>query len=282
MAVNRRLAMRLRTIGSLVFAVAMVLGTAAQGSEHSGFKVDVLVNGRPRPEYAHKGKVYIEALRGKTYTLRITNPLPCRVAVALSVDGLNTIDAKRTDVSTASKWVLGPYETVEISGWQVSGSEARKFFFTGEKNSYGRFLGQTENLGTIEAVFFREKTPPWCRDRLRAMEREQQDARQAPAGAHAEAPSAKRSLGSSAESKAQPPLSDEYAATGIGGKIRHDVTRIHLDLEDEPSAVLRVRYEFTKQLVQMGILPRPCPSPIGRRERATGFEQAYCPDPYDR
>ena len=40
------------------------------------------------------------------------------VAVALSVDGLNTIDAKRTTSFDASKWILGPYETITLDGWQ--------------------------------------------------------------------------------------------------------------------------------------------------------------------
>ena len=31
----------------------------------------------------------------------------------------------------ATKWVLGPYESTEISGWQVNDRTARGFFFTG-------------------------------------------------------------------------------------------------------------------------------------------------------
>src|SRR5213078_562122 len=92
-------------------------------------------------------------------SLRITNPTPYRVAVALSVDGLNTIDARHTDARSATKWVLGPYESTEISGWQVNDRTARSFFFTGERRSYGAALGQTENLGVIEAVFYRERRP---------------------------------------------------------------------------------------------------------------------------
>ena len=44
-----------------------------------------------------------------------------------------------------------------ISGWQVNDRTARSFYFTGERGtSYGAALGQTDNLGVIEAVFFRE------------------------------------------------------------------------------------------------------------------------------
>ena len=55
--------------------------------------MDVLVEGKRLPSYAARGSMYIEALKGREYEIRLRNPHPVRVAVALSVDGLNTIDA---------------------------------------------------------------------------------------------------------------------------------------------------------------------------------------------
>ncbi len=86
-----------------------------------------------------------------------SNPTRERVAVALSVDGRNVVDAARTSALAATKWILGPYQTAEIPGWQVSGQTSRKFFFTETSRSYAKWLGDTANVGTIEAVFFREK-----------------------------------------------------------------------------------------------------------------------------
>ena len=100
----------------------------------------VLVGGTPRQEYVHHGTTYIEALRGRDFKIQLRNPSGYRVAVALSVDGLNTIDARRTDSWSAAKWVLEPYETTEIAGWQVNDRTARRFYFTGERNSYGAAL----------------------------------------------------------------------------------------------------------------------------------------------
>src|SRR5438132_12528015 len=60
----------------------------------SGFSVEVLVDGRPVSEYATRGRQYVEALENAEYELPIHNPLGTRVAVALSVDGLNTIAAR--------------------------------------------------------------------------------------------------------------------------------------------------------------------------------------------
>src|SRR6266581_6425689 len=123
------------------------------------FQVEVLVNGRPVPEYAAKGRRYIEAFEGAEYELRIHNPLSVRVAVALSVDGLNTIDASHTSAWDAHKWVIEPYGTIHVRGWQMSGESARRFYFTTERDSYAAKLGQAQNLGVISAVFFRERSP---------------------------------------------------------------------------------------------------------------------------
>ena len=123
------------------------------------FEVQILVNGRPLDEYYARGKSYVEAIEGAEYEVRIRNPLPFRVAVALSVDGLNTIDARRTTAWNASKWVIEPYGTINITGWQMSSERARRFYFTSERDSYGAKLGQTSNLGVVSAVFFRERRP---------------------------------------------------------------------------------------------------------------------------
>ncbi len=224
--------------------------------------VDVVVDGMARAKYAHNGTTYIEAIRGRDYTLRLTNPTGERVAVALSVDGLNTIDARHTDGWSASKWVLAPYESVEISGWQVSDSAARRFVFTGERNSYGAALGQTDNLGVIEAIFYRERRRPVAR---------MQEAAPAPSAAgraESQAPT------SAADAEG---LTDDYAATGMGGRTRHDVTRVDIDLDPTPIATARIRYEFRPQLIKLGVLDAR-PSRMERREKAKGFER-YCPEP---
>jgi hypothetical protein len=265
-----------------VGCAALAAGTgSAAALERQGFTLSVLVDGQARPEYYGRGKVYIEALRGRDYTLSLTNPLPYRVAVALSVDGLNTIDARRTNASEARKWVLGPYETVEISGWQVNASEARRFLFTGERQSYGAYLGETSNLGVIEAVFYRER-----------VQHHPHHVRQWPDGGLARDAEARREAGPSeapppAASGAAPPaakrgrLADEYAATGIGRRTDHAVRQVYLDLEPTPAASVSIRYEYRAQLVRLGVLPpvHALGDPLDRRERARGFDGSFCPEP---
>ena len=66
--------------------------TSREVIDREGFDVDVLVDGAPLPEYYARGRSYVEASQGAEYELRIHNPLGERVAVALAVDGLNSIE----------------------------------------------------------------------------------------------------------------------------------------------------------------------------------------------
>ena len=222
---------------------------------YPNFEVDVLVNGRPVAEYKARGRTYVEALQGSEYELRVRNGSPDRVAVALSVDGLNTIDARHTSAWNASKWVIEPYQTITISGWQVSSERARRFYFTNERDSYGAKLGQTENLGVISAVFFRERNRV-----ITAVPRD------------APLPSRGRAENQSAQSEARqeaakaPTRDDDYAATGIGRNVHNDVRWVDMNLESQSAGEVTIRYEFYPELLRLGVIPRR-----GSREDARGF-----------
>jgi hypothetical protein len=237
---------------------------------YNNFEVDVLVNGRPLAEYYARGRTYIEALQGAEYEVRLRNSSPDRVAVALSVDGLNTIDARHTSAWNASKWVIEPYQTITISGWQMSSERARRFYFTNERDSYGAKLGQTANLGVISAVFFRERqrivpvTPPYPISRDRG------------AGASSESQKAPKARADSAqENRAIAPVpDDEYAATGIGRSVHNDVRWVDMDLESRAAGEVTIRYEYYSALLRLGIVPRQQsrePYPLQRREDSRGF-----------
>jgi len=230
--------------------------------------VDILVEGAPQPRFAHAGRWYVEARKGREYAIRLRNPYPVRVAVALAVDGLNTIDARETTAAAARKWVIDPYQTIVISGWQTSPTEARRFEFTTEEKSYGQALGKTANLGVISAVFFKERVAHYQQGRSR------DQARQMPA------PSESQKLEGAREGRVEAKDYDEYAATGMGRRTGHAVEQVSLNLEDAPSQVVNIRYEFRPQLVKLGVLPPAPPAdPLARRERARGFEPGFCPEP---
>jgi hypothetical protein len=275
------------------FACLMAAGLALHGGPgavmsasplpHSAGSVDILVDGAPQPRYPHDGRWYIEARKGREYAIRLRNPYAVRVAVALSVDGLNTIDARQTTASDARKWVLGPYETVTISGWQTSLNEARRFEFTTEERSYGAALGKTANLGVISAVYYRERVPTITPRTSSEYAGRQAPAplSSAPAQQEAREGAARDTAPQASAKQAPPPATDnEYAATGMGRLTGHAITQVWLDLEDAPAQTVNIRYEFHPQLVRLGILPpAPTADPLQRREGAQGFAPGFCPEP---
>ena len=258
----------------------------------NGFSIEVLVDGRSLTEYAARGRRYIEALENAEYELRIHNPTSSRVAVALAVDGLNSIDARHTSAWDAHKWVIEPYGTIHVRGWQMSGESARRFYFTTERDSYAAKLGQTSNLGLITAVFFRERRPftimPVTPSQPRPPYKEEdrmRDERTAPEPGTAGESSARSEGGRDAAKQrsvqSYPAPDDESAATGIGRSVRNDVQWIKMDLDSRPAGEITIRYEYRAALVRLGIIPRDYPRPnvLDRRERAQGFEPKYCPQP---
>ena len=153
---NRTSIVRSLILLSLLLAAAL----PAAAMTRDAYSVEILVGGAPLTEYAARGTDYVEATAGREYSIRLRNHTAQRIAVALSVDGLNTIDARETTARQASKWILGPYETITIDGWQTGTDTARRFFFTTEEKSYGAWLGKTSNLGVVSAAVFREKVRP--------------------------------------------------------------------------------------------------------------------------
>ena len=238
-------------------------GRLTRRPSYPNFELDVLVNGRPLAEYYARGRTYVEALEGAEYELRLRNPSPERVAVALSVDGLNTIDARHTSAWNASKWVIEPYQTITISGWQMSSERARRFYFTNERDSYGAKLGQTANLGVISAVFFKERRrvvvpPPYPITRDKSEPEQSARAQESPSS---------KSSGAMA-----PRPDDDYAATGIGRNVRHDVRWVDMDLESRSAGEVTIRYEYYSALLKLGVVPRHTSrEPLRRREDSRGF-----------
>ncbi len=294
-----------RSLGRIApAALAIAVGLASHAPsfalDSDGYSVEVLVRGAPLTEYAARGTTYVEARRGSDYAVRLSNHTGERIAVALSVDGLNSIDAKTTSARDASKWVLDPHETVTIEGWQIGSATARRFFFTTEDRSYGAWLGKTEDLGVISAAVFREKAPApiaWMHSGSLGAERpEDADGSRAPSSEAAAAPRAPRaglpvrSAGPSRSEKRsdadQSALSPDFAATGIGREVEHPVARVRFECEENPVRVVRLRYEYRDALVRLGVLPEWHPrhdDPLHRRERAQGFEEpGFCPDPFRR
>ena len=279
---------------TLVLLVSLLFwpSAPARAIDQAGYTMEVLVDGTPLQEYFARSAHYVQALEGREYSIRLTNRTGERIAVALAVDGLNSIDAKTTTALAAQKWILGPWESITLDGWQTTSSTARHFFFTSEKESYGAWLGKTKNLGIVTAAVFREKRRRPVPIEQGELQRDSRSndaggAREQAAGgptARADAPASEAAPPAARSKATSRQLSDELAATGIGRELGHEVRRVSFDEEESPAALLEIRYEYHDALVKLGVLPRPCPTdpePLARREHARGFSDTdFAPDPY--
>jgi hypothetical protein len=238
------------------------------------YSMEVLVDGTPLTAYSARGTTYVEALKGREYAIRLTNRTGERVAVALAVDGLNSIDAKHTSSRDARKWILAPWETITLSGWQTGTNTARRFVFTSESSSYGSWLGRTSDLGVISAAFFLESR----REEITAPEPSMPQSRFDRGAGKKEAPAAAPLAPPAGETKSR--AKDELAATGIGREVDHRVTLVDFEEEDSPASIVSLRYEYHEALVRLGVIPAGDDA-LARRERARGFaDPGFAPDPY--
>jgi hypothetical protein len=203
------------------------------------------------------------------------------VAVAVSVDGLNVLDSRHTTAWDAGKWVIHPYGTLTISGWQVGPERARRFYFTNEHDAYATRIGRPGDFGVISAVFYRERhriaeiIPP------RSALPERGDSL-GPVGAPAArlAPQSDLRGDGGSGDRLRPSCSDDgRAATDIGSSVPSEVQQVSMELERHPVAVVRVRYDFRRPYPRPIIVPGFAPEP-GEREWSTRWEEGgFAPSP---
>ena len=261
---------------------------AASAASSHGIYAEVIVCGSTAAEYRHRRTNYVEARDGCEYSIRLVNNTSDRVAIHLSVDGLNTIDASRISASRGPRWVLEPYQSATIPGWQTSSGTSRNFYFTTTDESYADWIGDTSDAGLIRIVAYRERrpTPPpvyiepgWDypyrgRDeRSGGSSYQDWDAESDGSRKHSAAEAAPRAGATDSMARERRTWYDDRAATGIGQERWHQVQTTSFDAESSSFARITLRYGFHSQLVSWGVLPRyhdPCYCYDG-----------YAPDPND-
>jgi len=132
------------------------------------FRVEIISDREGvKSERLYSGEPFVTARPDERYAVRLHNPLPVRVAVNLSVDGLNSITGKPSGIKKGRKWIIPPHSFITIRGWQINDGELRRFFFTDKPKSYAKWrseeLGKnlSVNCGVIGAAYF------WSRKELR-------------------------------------------------------------------------------------------------------------------
>ncbi len=287
---------------SLAACAALALALTAAPARASGYDADgtrqdrtawgrlvdvqVLVEGTSAPLYVapgHWDRRYVQAFRGRHYALQVHNRTGRRVAVLITVDGLNVVNGERSSLSRSEPmYVLDPYETATIRGWRTSLQQVRQFVFVNEERSYAERTGQANgDMGWIRVLSFDERRPialydrPWLRapqeyDYQGRADEQRGLSGAAPAPSAAPVPTDRGAQKSQAESpramaRDAAPRAESYPGTGWGER-RHDPVReTEFDPEFVPCDRLVFRYEYASGLLALGIDLRG--ERLGQRER---------------
>lgn len=154
-----------------LLAVLMLWGPSvlwAQRYDVSNIEVDVVDDrGRKLSEYPLRSeagpvvyKAYLEAVRGRNYSVQVRNRSNQRVGVVIAVDGRNIISGDRSTLSPDERmYVLGPYQQETYEGWRTGKNRVNRFYFTDEGDSYAGAWGDYSAMGVIAVAAFRENQP---------------------------------------------------------------------------------------------------------------------------
>lgn len=222
-------------------------------------------NGDWLPQYRHRGDTWIAGMPGHRYAVRLANTTGRRVLVVLSVDGVNAVTGQTASASQGG-YVLDPWETTEINGWRKSLDDVAQFVFTDLGDSYAARTGRPRNVGVIGIAVFEEAHP-----------------RRVP---HASpAPIARNDGHARAEEKAAAPAAAQSPAadasrqgigTGHGEREWSPVGETDfMRASRAPVQIVQVRYDETRRLAALGILPRP----YARGASPRAFPDGFVADP---
>jgi hypothetical protein len=208
-------------------------------------------------------RAYLEAERGRNYSVRVRNYTGGRIGLVIAVDGRNIISGRKSHLRPDEPmYVLGAHQQATYEGWRTSDTRVHRFFFTEVENSYAEAWGDRSAMGVIVVAAFREVLPVHTQERS-----ERRDA--APSSAPGE-PRAGKSMESA----------DAAAAAGTGFGEEHDShsVRVHFKPQHHAFSKQFLKYEWRESLVRLGII-RDAP-PVNRFwPEQIGQTQGFAPYP---
>lgn len=196
---------------------------------------------------------YIQAKKGKRYSLRLRNTSNKRVGLVVTVDGRNILSGKKSWLRSNEKmYILDPYETAIYDGWRTGKNRVNRFFFTNAGNSYANAWGDRTAMGVIAIAVFNERPRPVYRYNNKSV------------------PSSSNRLRRSA------PAND--AGTGFGREEYSPTIKVSFRPQGNPVSKHFYKYEWRSSLCKRGVIvcqDRPKKKPHNR----FWSEDSYAPYP---
>jgi hypothetical protein len=190
-------------------------------------------------------RAYVQAKKGKHYSLRLRNISNRRVGIVIAVDGRNILTGKKSWLGKHEKmYILNAYETGTYKGWRTNKNRVNRFFFTASNNSYATAWQDKSAIGVIALAVFNEEPQIMHHHNNNSLHNNK--ARRAPSAA------------SSA-------LTDE-AGTGFGREEYSPTIKVRFKPQYRPVEKHFYKYEWRSSLCKRGIIQcydRP-PTPHNR------------------
>ncbi len=276
--------------------------TAARGGIAS---MEIIDRGNRGELYVYEkdGQRYVIGTPGSEYTIRLRNLTGARILAVTSVDGVNVVSGE-TAAPDQSGYVLGPWESVDISGWRKNMQNTAAFFFTEHSNSYAARTGRPNDVGVIGVAVFREReyrAQVWPKNRIASNDAMggRADAPASAAEPMPSAPMARQEAPSELAKEQQAPATagsldarDAFAerkalasklGTGHGRIEDSAATRVRFErASSSPAETVIVRYDRRENLAAMGVLPTQWPRYAERSPNAFPGNRGFVPDPPTR
>jgi hypothetical protein len=201
---------------------------------------------RTYPRVRHEGRYfYVEAVKGKKYSIEVTNRSDRNVGVVIAVDGRNIISGNKSDLKNNERmYIISPYATNAFEGWRTGMDKTNRFYFTEQSDSYAeKVFSDGSAMGTIAVAVYREKLSP-----IALRPDTTYRAQEAPAGAASQAPQAKR-----AYDRAEKDKSDQ-AGTGFGETTYSPARQVHFEPENIVADKIVLKYEWRQDLCKKGVI----------------------------
>src|SRR5580700_10303140 len=280
-------------VAAIVAALAASCDADAVGTLASVSLIDQ-DSGALLPLHYFRGEYWVAGNPGSRYAIEIRSHSGGRLLAVTSVDGVSVLSGD-TAGWEQSGYVFDPGESYQITGWRKSHTEVAAFTFTDSPNSYAERTGRPANVGVIGVAVFRERPPPQVfyspPQTLSAAPRGADTAREPPASlaggfkggmAGQSAPTAGRDAAAPAAAASVSPANTPAARLGTGHGEREYSYVVNTEfrrLQPEPAEVIRIRYDSLDNLVAMGIVGRPRPTPPPLNPFPGSQERQYVPDP---
>ena len=228
---------------------------------YSPIRVDIIDDkGRVFRQITTKSKAYkvkrayVEAKRGKRYSLRLRNISNQRIGIVIAVDGRNVLTGKKSWLRSHEKmYILNPYETATYKGWRTAKNQVNRFFFTAEDNSYAQAWGDNSAMGVIALAVFNEK-PRIMYEYGNSLRSNKKSKRNAPSAAD--------------------------AGTGFGREEYSPTIKVHFKAKNQAVSKHFYKYEWRSSLCKRGVIQ--CYETPIRPHNRFWSEESYAPYPPGR